>query len=84
MAKKFAPKYEQYGNKNCRTVLNFNIKTLLEGSEIQYCYGVDTNFFLIKYFKYECTLCERLATHALVADCCKHTICLECALQMAD
>lgn len=60
------------------------IKTILEGTEVEYCEGVDTNFFLLKYFKFECSICYRLCSHALVSDCCKTSVCLACSLEIAD
>lgn len=71
-------------NKNCRTFLNFIMRTILEGSEVEYCEGVDTNFFLLKYFKFECLICTRLCSHSLLTDCCKSTICLECCNEIAN
>jgi len=41
--------------------------------------------FLLKYFKYECGLCERLCSHILLADwCCKSALCLQCCSQLCD
>ena len=36
---------------------NCKIKTNLKLSEVKYCESVNGNYFLLKYFKYECDLC---------------------------
>ena len=41
--------------------------------------------FLLKYFKYECALCQRLCSHILVADfCCRSAVCLPCSQLICD
>ena len=61
------------------------VKTTLEGSEVQYCESLNGNLFLLKYFKYECALCSKLCSHILIADfCCHAAMCLECCRQICD
>lgn len=39
---------------------------------------------MLKYFKFECTLCLKLTSHTLVTHCCLSPICLNCSLELAD
>lgn len=71
-------------NKNNRTVHNIIVKTILEDEAIKSCDGVGANYFLLKYFKFECFMCSRLHNNVLVADCCKSPICLTCTQELCD
>lgn len=51
---------------------------------MQYCEGINGNYFLLKYFKFECGLCLKLCSETLVSDCCTAPLCLNCALELAD
>ena len=86
MNKKFALNKENLKNKNCRQFQNFILKTLLEGDEIAYCESLKSSniMFLVKYFKFECQICFRLCSHALLVDCCKNPVCLDCSLEVSD
>jgi hypothetical protein len=61
------------------------VRTTLEGGEVKYCESLNGNLFLLKYFKYECSVCLKLSSHVLVADwCCKAAVCLGCTQQIGD
>ena len=65
-------------NKNNRTVHNIIVKTILEDETLKSCDGVGANYFLLKYFKFECYLCTRLHNNVLVTECCKSPVCVNC------
>ena len=45
---------------------------------------MNQNYFLLKYFKFECSVCAILCSHVLISDCCKTSLCLCCAMTLCD
>ena len=86
MQKKFSSQRSYQVNPNSRGYRNFHIRTMYEEDpkDIQYCEGVNSNIFLLKYFKFSCVSCMRLCSQTLVTDCCKESICIGCCHYLFD
>ena len=80
-------------NKGCqKEVNNFILMSefLLKVEEVTYSEDI-TGDYLLKYFPYQCSVCEHFTNQILISKCsqddtvsCNKPVCLKCSLEMYD